>query len=49
MVVLTNARVFDGRSMLPGRHDVTLDGRRVASIAPHTGQRLGRGGSTSAA
>jgi imidazolonepropionase-like amidohydrolase len=41
MVVLTNAQVFDGRSMLPGRHDVTLDGKRVASIAPHTGNAPG--------
>ncbi|MFI0355039.1 amidohydrolase family protein [Actinomadura sp. 9N407] len=32
MLVLTNAKVFDGREMLPGRHDVTLDGDRIAAI-----------------
>jgi imidazolonepropionase-like amidohydrolase len=37
MVVLANARVFDGRSVLVGRHDVTLDGRRIASVAEHAG------------
>lgn len=37
MVVLSNARVFDGWTMLPGRHDVTLDGNRIASIVAHTG------------
>jgi imidazolonepropionase-like amidohydrolase len=41
MVALTNARVFDGRTMLPGRHDVILDGKRVGSIAPHTGTSPG--------
>jgi imidazolonepropionase-like amidohydrolase len=37
MVVLSNARVFDGRTILPGRHDVTLDGNRIGSIDPHRG------------
>ena len=37
MVTLTNAQVFDGRAMLPGRHDVTLDGTRIA-----VGQRAHR-------
>src|SRR5262249_26307642 len=32
MVTLTNARVFDGRGMLAGTHDVTLDGNRIASV-----------------
>lgn len=32
-VTLTNARVFDGVSLLPGTHTVTLDGNRIASIA----------------
>src|SRR6476660_8893659 len=32
MVVLTNARIFDGREMLAGTHDVALDGNRIASI-----------------
>src|SRR6478752_8175383 len=41
MVVLTNARVFDGRAMLSGHHDVALDGRRIASVTPHTGQVTG--------
>src|SRR6478609_6972972 len=41
MVALTNARVFDGRAMLPGHHDVTLDGRRIASITPHAGPVAG--------
>src|SRR3954449_12638481 len=43
MVALTNARVFDGRSMLPGRHDVTVDGKRVTSIAPHAGNAASEG------
>ena len=37
MTILTNAQVFDGSAMLPGRHDVRLDGKRIASVAPHTG------------
>jgi imidazolonepropionase-like amidohydrolase len=37
MVALTNAKVFDGRVLLPGRHDVALDGKRIVSVAPHTG------------
>jgi imidazolonepropionase-like amidohydrolase len=37
MTVLTNARLFDGHAMRPGRHDVTLDAKRVASVGPHTG------------
>src|SRR6476620_6189620 len=32
MVVLTNARIFDGRELLSGTHDVALDGNRIASI-----------------
>ena len=32
MPVLTNARIFDGRELHPGTHDVTLDGNRIASI-----------------
>ena len=31
MAVFTNARIFDGREMLAGTHDVTLDGNRIAS------------------
>ena len=41
MVTLTNAQVFDGRAMLPGRHDVTLDGKRIASVSEHTGPASG--------
>ena len=37
MTTLTNAQVFDGSAMLPGRHDVRLDGKRIASVGPHTG------------
>jgi len=37
MITLTNARVFDGQVMLPGLHDVTLDGTRIASVCEHTG------------
>ena len=38
MLVLTNARIFNGREMLSGTHDVTLDGNRIASIDDrHTG------------
>ena len=32
MVTLTNARIFDGREMLAGTRDVTLDGNQIASI-----------------
>ena len=44
MTILTNAQVFDGRAMLPGRHDVRLDGKRVASVEPHTGALAGDAG-----
>ncbi len=37
MTILTNAHVFDGSAMLPGRHDVRLDGKRIAAVEPHTG------------
>lgn len=32
MLVITNAQVYDGRKMLPGRHSVTLDGNVIAAI-----------------
>jgi imidazolonepropionase-like amidohydrolase len=32
MPTLTNARVFDGRSMLPGRRSVVLEGNRIAAV-----------------
>src|SRR4029079_9510201 len=41
MVTLTNANVFDGRAMLPGRHDVTVDGKRIVSISEHTASSSG--------
>ncbi len=33
MLTLTNARIFDGREMLPGRRSVTLDGNRITAVA----------------
>lgn len=33
MLTLTNARIFDGRDMLPGKRSVTLDGNRIAAVA----------------
>jgi imidazolonepropionase-like amidohydrolase len=32
MLVFTNARVFDGREMLPGSHRVTVEGNTIAAI-----------------
>lgn len=32
MLVITNAAIYDGRKMLPGRHSVTLDGNVIAAI-----------------
>jgi hypothetical protein len=32
VLVITNAKVFDGRKMLPGRHSVTLDGSVISAI-----------------
>jgi len=37
MVTFTNARVFDGRKALEGTHCVTLEGNRIASVAPDGG------------
>ncbi|MFV2174053.1 amidohydrolase family protein [Actinomadura sp. LOL_016] len=37
MLVLTNAKVFDGREMLPGRREVTLDGDRITSVTAVSG------------
>jgi imidazolonepropionase-like amidohydrolase len=34
MLVLTNARVFDGTRLLPGTHDVSVQKRRIASVDP---------------
>ncbi|TDC98403.1 amidohydrolase family protein [Actinomadura sp. 7K507] len=41
MLVLTNAKVFDGREMLPGKHDVTLDGDRITAIGGAAGDANG--------
>jgi imidazolonepropionase-like amidohydrolase len=32
MLVVKNARVFDGRRLLPGRHSVTVDGNTISAI-----------------
>jgi len=32
MLVITNATIFDGYRLLPGRHSVTLDGNTIAAI-----------------
>jgi imidazolonepropionase-like amidohydrolase len=42
MLTLTNARLFDGREMLPGKRSVTLDGNRVVSVAAQPGADSGR-------
>ena len=34
MLVLTNARVFDGRQLLPGLQTVVVDGKRIRSVDP---------------
>jgi imidazolonepropionase-like amidohydrolase len=37
MTVFANARIFDGRKPLPGLHVVTLEGGRIAAVAPAAG------------
>ena len=37
MTTFTNARLFDGTAMLPGRHSVALEGNRIASITDRPG------------
>src|SRR6516162_10976119 len=32
MLTITNAKVFDGRKLLPGRHNVALDGNTISAI-----------------
>lgn len=48
MTTFTNARVFDGRQVLPGLKTVALDGERIASVsdAPATGAAIDLGGMT---
>lgn len=33
MVTLTNARVFDGRELLPGKRSIKLDGNRIVAVS----------------
>lgn len=37
MLVLSNARIFDGRTMLPGSHTVTVEGNRIEAIDYRSG------------
>jgi len=37
VLVLTNAKVFDGRKMLPEKCSITLDGNRILSMVPCSG------------
>ncbi|MGV0772933.1 amidohydrolase family protein [Mycobacterium syngnathidarum] len=37
MLVLANAKVFDGRTMLPGSHTVTVEGTQILAIDPYSG------------
>lgn len=50
MLTLTNARVFDGRELLPGLRNVTLAGDRIASIGTqasgHPGEQIDLEGMT---
>ncbi|MGE3691206.1 MAG: amidohydrolase family protein [Novosphingobium sp.] len=48
MTTFTNARVFDGTAMLPGRQTVTLEGNRVSSVSqgPAPGDAVDLGGMT---
>ena len=51
MLSLTNARVFDGSDMLPGRYTVSLDGNRIAGLsdrpnAAAPGEQIDLGGMT---
>jgi imidazolonepropionase-like amidohydrolase len=49
VLTFTNARLFDGRRMLPGQHSVTLDGNRIAGIGQQqaiAGETIDLGGMT---
>jgi imidazolonepropionase-like amidohydrolase len=48
MLTFTNARVFDGRRMLPGQTSVALDGNRIAAVGegPASGPVIDLGGMT---
>jgi imidazolonepropionase-like amidohydrolase len=43
MLTLTNARLFDGAAMLPGRHSVTIDGTTIAGVQPAARPIAGQG------
>jgi imidazolonepropionase-like amidohydrolase len=34
MTTITDVAVFDGHDLLPGRHDVRIDGDRIAAVSP---------------
>ena len=50
MLTLTNARLFDGTRMLPGRHSVAIDGSQIGAVSdagrpiPNGGERIDLGG-----
>src|SRR5689334_22729873 len=49
MLTLTNARIFDGTTLLPDTSSVTLDGGRIASVAKSpqgSGEVIDLGGMT---
>jgi imidazolonepropionase-like amidohydrolase len=49
MITLSNAKLFDGSKMLPGRHSVTLDGNRITAVdapAPAGARTIDLGGMT---
>lgn len=48
MATFTNARVFNGRQMLPGTRSVSLEGNRIASVTegPAKGEAIDLGGMT---
>ena len=35
MLTLTNARIFDGSAMLPGKRSVTIDAGRITAVGSH--------------
>src|SRR5262245_42202861 len=41
MLILTNARVFDGRAMLQGTHTVTIKAERIQAIDDRLGEVSG--------
>lgn len=43
MLTLTNARLFDGKEMLPGRHNVTIDQGRILGVGDEAHAVAGTG------